>query len=76
MAYHVEVEDFVRAVQTSTTTAEMTEAVAGLLCEVLKKGLDNRKLQNCVAALLREQGWICSPPAPEEQPAPRRKARG
>jgi hypothetical protein len=62
------------ALEFARRQGDLVDQVAGL--GIL--GPDDRTLQMCLAELLRDNGWVCTPPA-EQPPQPavrRKKARG
>jgi hypothetical protein len=62
MAFEVESEDFVEALRSATIPTDLADAMGRLVVEVLTRGQENRKLQDCLAGLLREEGWTCTAP--------------
>ena len=48
------------------------ERMAGWVAEVLFANQGNEKVQECLAGILREEGWTCAPPCDEEPPTAER----
>ncbi len=59
----VEFEHVEAALKSYTFDVAIGERVASWVAEVLFANQGNPELQECLAGLLREQGWECSPPA-------------
>lgn len=59
----VEFEHVDEALRGFAFKPDIGERMASWVAEVLFANQRNPALQECLAALLREEGWVCEPPA-------------